>query len=1166
MSSPSLPSALLPFSQKLSRLLVGYLLLLGGLAGHPLQAQKNDTATVAGIITDAGGAAIPGATLSLREINLGSVVRVKANSEGKYQFANVQIGNYTVTAEAPGFTTTVTTPFELTLGSRQQMDISLKVGGANESITVSVNSGGLQKESGEQSTTIESEQIIDLPLNGREYSDLAVLAPGVQIGSLQDQSATQRRSSLVVNGNRSTANTFLLDGLDNNSYQGANQGLNNQVVSLSAEAVQRASFITSNFAAEYGRVGGAVISVTSKSGSPMLHGSVFEYLRNTDINAYGPFKSTGVKPELIQNQFGFSLGYRIPKIKDLFFFVDYEGVRQVSGGLVTITLPTMDQRNGIFMAPTSATNPALIPVPLQNPITGKQYVNGVIPKPDFTPFAAAVLDSLPAPTQNIAPGSGSNYFQTERTTNFRDLGDIRLDKQIGNRLQTFARFSRQSNHIAQPPGIIGPAGGGTEYFIFTTSGVAAATYALTSTSVLDFRVGVNYNNTGKYPVRNSGTSFYSQFNVPYPISPSLTQATLNTQSVGYFTAFGAPTNDNQFDSPRTVNTKASYTLAAGRHNLSFGLEWLHIGITLDPGSPLLGSDTYNGQYSYNSHVAQPGSTTARKQADDLADFIFGARDTYSLANYTLPQSYYDYYFAYAEDTWRASSRLTVNYGLRYEFVLPERSHDQQLANFNPQTNQLILSTKGSIFNEALTNPKLDDFAPRFGFAYSLYPNIVFRGGYGLSYIQFDRGDNSDELLANGPATVITSIGPQVPPMYSRAATGTVLLPLCADGSNIAVNCFRTTMQGYPTSMISPASFSTADTNTHSVPIHNSPGYVQSYSFGTQVQLNLATVLNVAYVGSHGVHIHVQGDYNEAAPQLPGQALSLLQRRPVPNFQTIYAIFGGGFLRYNSLQANLTHRFAGGLFLSNSFTWAKGFDNASGLTEPSHGDSQAISLRNPSYYNGLSGYDQRLNDTAGLVWKIPFGEKVRSHALRQVTSGWSLTSVTRLTTGLPWNIYYAADDPDETSPALVYRPNLTGSVRTLLNPRSKWIINNGPSPVTFTVNGATQSCTGYCNVINSSQLSLPVTAANGGSSPYGSLPRNSFTGPGYVNVDFGIHKNFVLPRRMNLQFRAESFNVMNHINFKAPNLELGSASFGEFTGGSGSAYPPRQFQFALRLTY
>jgi len=1115
----------------------------------PAASAQFDTATVIGRVTDPSGAVVPNADVALRNLELGTVLTRKSNSVGEYVFPDVQIGTYTVTVTAPGFSESVTKPFDLTVSARTQIDVLVKLGNATETVTVSVDNAGLQSQSGEQSTTIENEQIIDLPLNGREYTDLALLAPGVQVGSMQDGSVDQRRGSFVVNGNRSSINNFLLDGLDNNSYQEANQGFNNQAVAESVDAVQQYTVITSNFPAEYGRAGGAIINVKTKSGSDTPHATLFEYLRNTVFDAYGPFYGIGQKPALVQNQFGGSFGYHFPHIKDFFYFIDYEGFRQATHTINSVTVPSVDQRNGIFLAPSTAG--PLIAVPLQNPLTGKLYNNGIIPSTDYTPFAAAVLAALPLPNTSTSPDSTS-FEANEAGRNYRDIGDIRIDKYFGDKLQTFARFSKQSIHIMDPPGITGPAGG--EGFghirVITSSGVAGATYVLTPSSVLDLRVGVTDVNSGKVPYNQGLPNFYAPYNIPYPVPSNIPPSGLNTQDVLDFTGFGIEDSQNQFSSPTTYNVKANYTLAKGRHSISLGYEWLLLDEVVDPGFPLLGIDTYEGEFSYSapSGVTRPPSSVTRRQAYGLADFLFGARDTYELGNYSAPVEYFDYDYAYAEDSWKIFPRLTLTYGLRYEFSTPERARGQRLSNFDPATNALELSTPGSLYNQALVDPKLDDFAPRFGFAYSLYPNIVFRGGYGLSYIQFNRYGSESDLLDNGPSTVEGQV------------TQAVTQPLCSSGSE-SLSCFRTTMQGYPTSLDSPANFSTLNAAAYYIPHHSAPGYLQSYSLGTQVQMDKATILNIAYVGNHGVHVRVLADDNEAPPQLPYQSLSLQTRRPIQNFTDIHESVSDGFLRYSSLQALLTRRTSRGLFLMNAFTWSHAFDNASASLEEAHGDSEFISLRNINYDNGTSGYDQRLNDSFSAVWKIPYGAGFRNRALRQTASGWTITTITRATTGIPLNIYYDPGDNDLTSDIGNYRPNLIGPLSAVENPRSKWFVANGAS---FTANGTTQTCTGYCNFFNFSQIGTPTEAANGGTTPYGNMPRNAVVGPSYVNIDTGVQKNFTLPDRVNMQFRVEAYDLLNHTNFKAPNTEWLGASFGQFTPGS--TFPSRILQFALRLSY
>jgi len=1130
----------------------------------PAARAQFDTGTVNGLVTDPSGAAVAGATVKLNNLDLKTMLTRKTNSKGEYQFPDVQAGNYTVAVDSPGFAESITSPFDLKVSAQQRINVPLSVGAENVSVTVTVDNSGLQTETGDQSTTIEGKEMVDLPLNGREYTDLALLVPGVQVGSLQDSSVDQRRGSFDVNGNRSSVNNFLLDGLDNNSYQEANQGFNNQAVAEQTDAVQEYTIITSNFPAEYGRAGGAIVNVKTKSGTHDLHGSVFEYLRNTVLDAYGPFYGIGQKPALVQNQFGFTVGWHFPKIRDFFFFVDYEGFRQATHTIVSATIPNPSQIAGTFVAPTSTTNPTLIPLPLQNPINGKQYPNGIIPSTDVTPFAAAVLAALPAPTYPSVgpPGSSPNYVALEGGHNFRDIGDVRLDKYFGNRLQTFVRGSKQAIHILDPPDFPGPAGGqGFGHIrVLVSSGVAGATYVLTPNSVIDARFGVTYQSSGKVPYNEGLPNFYSPFSIPYPVSPLLQPSGLNTQNIYDFTGFGAEDSNNEVSNPNTWNFKTNYTLAKGHHSFSFGYEYMRVNQVTEPGYPVLGIDDYTGEFSYAapSGVARPASSTQRKQDYGLADFMFGARNEYELGNYTIDTEYFDYDYAYAEDSWKVFPRLTLTYGLRYEFSTPERANGQPIVNFDPTTNALQVGKPGSMYSAALVNPKLDDFAPRVGVAYSLFPNIIFRGGFGISFIQFNRYGSESDLLSN-PPTTIEGLVTEAPPYYSTGPE-----PLCAGGSQ-SLACYRPTMQGYPNSLISSSDFNTATTATYYIPRGSAPGYVESYNVGTQVQLTPATVLNVAWAGSHDVHLRVLADYNEAPPQAAYGSVPLnytpaspVTRRPIQSFTDIHESASLGYLRYNSLQAQLTHRAGHGLFLMNSFTWSHAFDNASGSLEEAHGDSEFITTANLNYDNGTSGYDQRLNDSLAAVWKVP-GAGLRFRPIRQLATGWTLTTITRLTTGVPMNIYYSPDTNDLTSDIGTYRPNYTGHLYTLLKPRSQWV-------KTGQTTAAGTTCAGYCDVFNTSQLTEPTLAANGGTTPYGNMPRNAITGPGYINIDLGAQKNFTLPEHDNLQVRCEAYNLANHTNFKAPNTEFLGSSFGNFAPSSSSVFPSRVLQFAVRFTF
>ncbi|MGB8031379.1 MAG: carboxypeptidase-like regulatory domain-containing protein [Terracidiphilus sp.] len=393
------------------RFILMFLLCIGVFAPVCVWGQF-DSASVLGTIKDPSGASVPSATVDLLNIAKGIKVTRLTDANGDYEFTNVQPGEYTVTVAAAGFDKMQTDRFTVTVGARQRVELTLKVGTASQSVTVSGAAALLETDSSDRGETVQTEEAVDLPLNGRAYADLSVLVPGVRQSLLGTAlSAPPRDASYNVNGLNSMANNFQLDGIDNNAYQTANQGFSNEAVIPSPDAVQEFKVETDNYSAEYGRAGGAIINATIRSGTNQIHGVAYDYLRNTVLNAFGPFIGTGVKPTLVQNQFGGTFGGPIKRDK-LFYFADFEGLRNVNRAITTAVVPTAAQAQGIFMDTDGS------PIPLQNPITGTQYPNGVIPVSDQSPFAAKVLSVLQAdaaPNQNVAPG-GNNYVSTPANT------------------------------------------------------------------------------------------------------------------------------------------------------------------------------------------------------------------------------------------------------------------------------------------------------------------------------------------------------------------------------------------------------------------------------------------------------------------------------------------------------------------------------------------------------------------------------------------------------------------------------------------------------------------------------------------------------------------------------------------------------------------------------
>ena len=360
-----------------------------------------DAASVLGFTKDSTGASVPNSHVVLTNVATKVAREITSDAGGRYEFVSVPVGNYVVASDSNGFQHTETPAFDLTVNARQRIDLTMGVGSASVNVDVSAAPTLLETETSSRGQVIGEKEIENLPLNGRSYADLALLVPGVSKSVLENQTSTSREASFNVNGQRSAFNNFLLDGLDNNTYGTSNQGFANENIPPSPDAVGEFRVETDNYSAEYGRSSGAVINATTRSGTNQFHGRAWEYNRNTDLNAIGPFNAPGgVKPTFIRNQFGGTFGGPIKRDR-AFFFMDYEGTRQITKTYTTATVPTADERNGLLTIKSKVTNP----------LTGKTYGDGinptVIPTSDFSPLAALVFGALPAPN-TVVPLSAAN--------------------------------------------------------------------------------------------------------------------------------------------------------------------------------------------------------------------------------------------------------------------------------------------------------------------------------------------------------------------------------------------------------------------------------------------------------------------------------------------------------------------------------------------------------------------------------------------------------------------------------------------------------------------------------------------------------------------------------------------------------------------------------------
>jgi hypothetical protein len=1070
-------------------------LLLGAALAAGCCFAQFDTAAVLGTVRDASGSVVANAKITLRNVNTAVSAASKTNSAGEYEFLTVKIGDYKVTAEAPGFSSATTDTFNVAVNARQRVDLTLQVGANTESITVTGAAAIVENESTDKGQVINSAVIDNMPLNGRAYSDLALLAPGVQRSQLST-AGDPREGSFNVNGLPSSLNNFIMDGVDNNSYGTSNQGFSNQVVQLSPDAVQEFKVQTNNYSAEYGRAGGAVINASMRSGTNQYHGSLYEYVRNTSLNAVGFIKPVNnIKPVYQQNQFGGSIGGPI-KHEKLFFFADYEGFRRIRKTVAFATLPTVSQRQGIIGAS------------VRNPISGEVFSNGIVPQNQITAFAKKVLGDLP----DINQTGSNNYQNLPRRQDFNDKGDIKIDETLSQKATVFARVSQRKENDLVPGTIPGPSGGSANGHvrIINQQLTLAGTYTPADAQLLEVRLGISRTKAGKTPLDFGAPGMLTGYGITgIPEDPAVSGG-LNTQQVSGFSDWGRQNSNPQHQDPFVLNPRVNWSRIFSHHTLKLGYEHQAVNTDVEDFHPKYGQDVYNG------HFSQPTGVAANNNLYNFADFLFGARSSYSITNTTLIHYRQRMHFAYVQDDWKVSRKVTVNAGLRYEYGTPQYEADNRLVDYNPATNSLVPAKAGSMADRSLIHPDRNNFAPRIGIAYSVNPKTVIRSAYGISYIHFNRMGGENLLAYNGPTIVTVTIN-QTPGQGACSA------------NSAPTACFRPTQQGYPENLATPQNFDPKTARVNYIPSNYRTPYVQSWHFTVQRQLGQGMLLEAAYVGTHGTKLMILGDYNQARPSAIGESLTVDQRRPIPGFSYIEVAYNGNSSSYNALQTRFEKRYASGLYLLNSFTWSKSIDYGSGHLEANNGDNSRLNLANVPGERGLSGYDRKFNNTTTLVYKLPLARGFG----RYTYGGWRASLINTMYSGQPVNLTWSPAANAQLSTVLNYRPNLSGDPMT---PEA----DRGPN-----------------NYLSKTTVTVPDVAH-----PFGTAGRNVAKSPATYQADVRLQKDFPLAEKTKLEFQAECFNLLNKTNFQAPNANRSNSNYGTIT----STFAARVMQFALRLQF
>ncbi len=1085
-----------------------------------------ENSEVLGTVRDASRQTVAKATVTLTNQDTHIEARTTTDDAGNYDFFNVRVGHYTITIELPGFSRFSSPDIDVAVNARQRVDAVLQVGNVSDTVTVSGQASLVDSDTSEHSQVIGAQAMAELPLNGRQYSSLALLSTNVHISPIAiafTPSSTPREGAFNVNGMRSTFNNFLMDGLDNNSYGTSNQNYSSQVVQPSPDALAEFRIITSNFSAEYGRVGGGVINAVMRSGTDQFHGSVFEFLRNTDLNATGYFKPATGKPTFHRNQFGATLGGAFIKDK-LFFFVDYEGVRQAQGFVNFYSVPSLNDRQGI------------LPVTVVNPLTGAIYpANTKIPLSQINPFAAAALAGLPTA---ITAGRANNLQTTVPVTDKSDKYDAKLDYQLSSNKTAFARFSQRKDIGFFGPLDPGPSGGDNSGFIHAIQQQAAIgyTWSLTPSSILEARFGFTHVLGGKTPPYLGGVDIAKQYGILG--LPSSLAGGFPTQVITGFSSptFGRQATNPQFQNPTSFNPKFNYSFVRGRHSVKTGYEFLAIRTEVLDINPLYGQDTYNNQYSKPTCALLGQAAGCAIPADatsyNLADFFFGLPSNIAQGSNLTTNLRQHVNSLYVQDDWRITPKLTLNLGLRWEFATPLWDRDNYWSNFDPSKNALVRATSGSLYNRALVNPNYKDFGPRLGAAYSIDPKTVIRAGYGISYSFFNRPGSALEGI-NGPLAVFGTFN-------NTAAPGTP--------------GFLTTFTGFNAGI--GTTFNPLNTNNDYVPANSPWPYIQSWVLSIQREVAKNTVIELAYNGNHSVHMPILGDYNQAAVNpvtatcnatVTSGCLGVQARRPNQSFGALTWVDPVGSNTYNGLSARFEHRFSKGLYFLNSFTWSKALGDSEQALEyySNLTGANPQNINNLAAEKGPSSYDSKLINVTSVVYQLPIGKGRQflgkmNPVLDAILGGWEVNAINTGSTGLPVNVYYsptAANDVTglgaEYRGQAFLRPNVTGGAISQSKPQS-----------------LLSYFAGYT-------FSVPSPNA-----PFGNLSRNAFRAPGIAQLDMGINKSFTLVEGIKLQFRSEFFDILNHTNFGPPSAVSTSGTFGTIT----TTLPARQIQFALKLVF
>jgi hypothetical protein len=1103
---------------------------------------QTESARIQGTVTDTSGAAIAGATVTVRDLGTSREVTAQTNDEGNYSILALQPGRYQITITQSNFKTTKQ---EVTLEVAQSATLSflLEPGAVTETVTITNDTPLVESTSSSIGEVIQGRQIVELPLNGRNVLELARLTPGVTQGVVGGfasgaggDAETYRGgntggAALSVNGQRTQANNFLLDGVDNN------ESLVNTInIFPSADAVQEFRVQTSVATAEFGRGGGAIINSVIKSGQNDFHGSSYLFIRNSALDARPAFFDSVANqrrtPLFRRSQFGATIGGPViipgfgegtPSIHNLkdrvFFFFSYDGLRQfLPRATETATVPTLAFRNGDFSQLLNPASSGLgAPIQLRDPLTGAPILNNRL---DFLPpgrLNAAALAYLRAfPLPNNGTQVQGNFINTRNQIDQQDVFDGRVDANLNDKNQIFVRASYgRYNQTVESRLPTLPAGFGSGTNPTRTKAVVLGwNSSITPTIFNELRLQANRLRYGYEPPFGD-----------VPVSANLGIVNANRDSslgggalIGGYNSQLEYTGDyGPYRVPQnTYQLVDSLSYVTGNHTFKLGGTLLKRNVQLF--RPIAGKGYFflygNGDATQcGGSAANEGGTTRFEQADLLIGFA--CRYDIGFQNGLVGTTNWEN-GAFAQDDWRVTNKLTLNLGLRYEYFTNPAEQYARQANFDLTNGHLVLAQDSS---DTLTNTDKNNFSPRLGFAYDLFGKgkSVIRGGYGIFYF-LDRGGINNQLAQNPPYSGNLSFSYGAGYRITFTGQG----PLNNNNNTLATQPLP-----LPTVNTDPAFLNNpVNASVLAVLPDNKTSNVQQFNIQFQQQLTNNTAISVGYVGTRGRNLILYYNLNGVALS-PGTSTGCpIAGRTIgscyPGLGSVNVRDDAGRSQYDSLQIQLERRFSRGWQYIASYTLSKTKDNGEGAFDRT--SNGGLNYIEPY---GTSRLDYPHVFSFETVYELPYGRGRQfgsdiPRALDFIIGGWQINTIFRAQSGNPFDVRV--------------NDRLVDLVGDPYNGTNGQFLNRAAF--------------------------MPVAAG------IGNLERNSLRSPSTYQLNFGISKNFNFTERAKLQFRAEAFNLTNKTQLGTPNTDYNNANtfngFGTIRGTS--PYSNRQLQFGLRLEF